>query len=600
MSNVKNYGLDGVASSVQLGKGGSKIASEAGKITAKDASGDLVQVQGADPVDAQDLVTKNFVDNLDGMDFTLGIPGDTTLDGAVVLTNETTVTDAVDALNEILGKLVPTAPNNFPNGETLTVTSVGTTPLLASGAVPDNTNGGTLPVSAGTSVTRVTAATVATNIIGAGDNVGPGDSGTMQALVNNTVVDSQALSTGSNNKASGVLRISNDQAYPSATPGFWESFRSQINGGAATQGWNRFKLNHTAAGATNDVYFVRDNITANPAVTGLTVTESTQGTLAYSSGIPHYGTGGALNVTFSASNLAGETYKSGTILSVSASNSILTTNNYSAGQAGLPSVLNRQTTSFTTNNLSISVDGTNVHNSGILTASASNPNGTGTANDATTILVKRGTSGSRIDEMSVPVSVAVNGGPTGNGSRVVQGSGDFPSTDVTGLTSGDWVSSNTPASYEAAVVGGLIKHDIVNYTTGYLPAGPNRATYDSNQYITFMFRRTAVSKFDISVTGSYDQMWVKLPGLSETYTSTQNGWYSMKTLYGGAGIPGNQGGANGSLGCALGAVANGSGSWTATFGTLSSTNSANNIILVRFKLSAGQSITALSFVPATR
>lgn len=600
MSNVKNYGLDGVASSVQLGKGGSKIASESGKITAKDASGDLVQVQGADPVDAQDLVTKNFVDSLDGMDFTLGIPGDTTLDGAVVLTNETTVTDAVDALNEILGKLVPTAPNNFPNGETLTVTSVGTTPLLASGAVPDNTNGGTLPVSAGASVTRVTAATVATNIIGAGDNVGPGDSGTMQALVNNTVVDSQALSTGANNKASGVLRISNDQAYPSATPGFWESFRSQINGGAATQGWNRFKLNHTAAGATNDVYFVRDNITANPAVTGLTVTESTQGTLAYSSGIPHYGTGGALNVTFSASNLAGETYKSGTILSVSASNSILTTNNYSAGQAGLPSVLNRQTTSFTTNNLSISVDGTNVHNSGILTASASNPNGTGTANDSTTILVKRGTSGSRIDEMSVPVSVAVNGGPTGNGSRVVQGSGDFPSTDVTGLTSGDWISSNTPDSYEAAVVGGLIKHDIVNYTTGYLPAGPNRATYDSNQYITFMFRRTAVSKFDISVTGSYDQMWVKLPGLSETYTSTQNGWYSMKTLYGGAGIPGNQGGANGSLGCALGAVANGSGSWTATFGTLSSTNSANNIILVRFKLSAGQSITALSFVPATR
>lgn len=600
MSNVKNYGLDGVASSVQLGKGGSKIASEAGKITAKDAAGDLVNIQGADPVESQDLVTKNFVDGLDGMDFKLGVPDDTTLDGAVVLTSETTVTNAVDALNEILGKLVPTAPANFPNGETLTVTSVGTTPLLASGAVPDNTNGGTLPASAGASVTRVTAATVATNIIGAGDNVGPGDSGTVQALVNNTIVDSQVLSTGANNKASGVLRISNDQAFPSSTPGFWESFRTQINGGAATQGWNRFKINHTAAGATNDVYFVRDNITANPTVTGLAVTESTQGTLAYSSGIPHYGTGGALNVTFSASNLAGETYKSGTILSVSASNSILTTNNYSAGQAGLPSILNRQTTSFITNNLSIAVDGTNVHNSGVLTASASNPNGTGTANDTTTILVKRGTSGSRIDEMSIPVSVAVNGGPTGNGSRVVQGSGDFPSTDVTGLTSGDWVSSNTPASYEAAVVGGLIKHDVVNYTTGYLPAGPNRTSYDANQYVTFMFRRTAASKFDISVTGSYDQMWVKLPGLSETYTSIQNGWYSMKTLYGGAGIPGNQAGANGSLGCALGAVANGSGSWTATFGTLSSTNSANNIILVRFKLSAGQSITALSFVPATR
>jgi hypothetical protein len=600
MSNVKNFGLDGVASSVQLGKGGSKIASEAGKITAKDAGGDLVNIQGADPVEAQDLVTKNFVDGLGGMDFTLGIPSDEVLDGAVVLTSETTVTNAVDALNEILGKLVPTAPANFPNGETLTVTSVGTTPLLASGAVPDNTAGGTLPAVAGASVTRVTAATVATNIIGAGDNVGPGDSGTLQALVNNTVVDTQVLTTGSNNKGSGVLRVSNDQAYPLATPGFWESARAQINGGAATQGWNRFKLNHTAASATNDVYFVRDNVTAAPVVSALSVVEGTQGTLAYSSGVPHYGTGAALNVGFTASNLSGETYKSGTILSVSASNSILSTNNYSAGQAGLPSILARQTSTFTTDTLSVAIDGTNIHNQGVITGSASNPNGTGSTASTTNILVKRGSAGVRVDEMNIPVSVAVNGGPTGNGTRVVMPGVDFPSTDVSALTTGDWSSSTASNSYDAAVVAGVLKHDVINYTTGYLPVGPNRSAFDANQYVTFMFRRTAASKFDISITGSYDQMWIKLPGLSETYTSTQNGWYNMKTLYGGAGIPGNQGGANGSLGCALGAVANGSGSWTATFGTLSSTSSANNIILVRFKLSAGQSISALSFVPATR
>lgn len=128
--------------------------------------------------------------------------------------------NAVDALNEILGKLVPASPNNFPNGETLTVTSVGTSPLLASGSVPDNTNGGTLPVSAGSSVTRITASTVSTNTIGASDNVGPGDSGTVQALVNGTVVDTQAMTTGSNNKSTGVLRITNDQAYPVSTPGF--------------------------------------------------------------------------------------------------------------------------------------------------------------------------------------------------------------------------------------------------------------------------------------------------------------------------------------------------------------------------------------------
>jgi hypothetical protein len=133
-----------------------------------------------------------------------------------------------------------------------------------------------------------------------------------------------------------------------------------------------------------------------------------------------------------------------------------------------------------------------------------------------------------------------------------------------------------------------------------LPAGPNRTAFGATQYVTFFMRRTAVSKFDISVTGTYSGMWVKLPTLSDLYTASANGWYSMSTIYGGSGKPGDQAGANGSLGVALGSVASGTGTWTCTFGTLSSTDSANNIIMVRFKLTAGQSITALSFVPATR
>lgn len=601
MSNVKNFGLDGIASSVQLGKGGSKVVSEAGKIAVKDSAGtSLVNLQAADPVAPQDVVTKAVLDLVDGMALSLGVPTDTTLTGAMPLTSETTVTNAVDQLNTILGKLVPTPPANFPNGETLTVTSVGATPLLASGAVPDNTNGGTITTVSGASVTRITAATVSTNTIGAGDNVGPGDSGTIQALVNGTMVDSQVMTTGSNAKATGVLRISNDQAYPVATPGFWESFRTNIAGAAASQGWNRLKLAHTGAGATNDVYFVRDNITAIPVVSAGTVTESAAGTLAYSSGIPHYGTGASLSVGFTASDLAGETYKSGTILSLSGSNSIFATVNHAAGSGGLPAILPRQTTTFTASNLIVNIDGNNVHNSGKVTGAASNPNGTGSLQFGPTILVKRGTT-SRIDEMNIPVSIAVNGGPSATvASRVIMTGGDNPSDAVGSLTVGNWASSTTKNAWDASVVAGVLQHDITNYTTGFLPVGPNYTSHDASQYVTFMIRRTAVSKFDISVTGSFAGMWVKLPGVSEAYTSTQNGWYDMKTLYGGAGIPGNQAGANGSVGCALGAVANGGGTWTCTFGTLSSTSASNNIILVRFKLTAGQSISALSFVPPTR
>lgn len=604
MANVKNFGLDGVAGSLQLGKGGQKIESTAGgKISAMHADGTtLTQVQAADPVASQDVVTKVYLDAIDGGTLKLGNPSDGTLnDGAVSLTTTTTVSTAVDRLNEILGKLVPVAPTNFPAGQTLTLTGTSTG-LLASGTVPDNTAGGTLPVVAGNTVIRITTATATSAVIG--DNgvtgfVGPGDAGSVQALVNGAIVASQNLTAGVNN-VSGILTITNDQSYPAATPGFWESFRASIVGATVVQGWNRLKLNHTAASATNEVYVVRDNLTATPVVTLGTVTEGTAGTYAYSSGIPHYGNGGVLTVGFTSANLAGEAYKSGNLLSVTASNSILTGSAYAPGAAGMPAILPRQMSSLSSSGLAINVDGANIHNSGQISASATNLNGAGSATFGPIILVKRGTASPRIDELSFPVTVAVNGGPSANGFRVAMTGTDNPADDKSALTATDWVNSASTGAWDATVVGGVLKNDLTNYSIGYLPVGPDLSAHNASQYVTLAFRRTAASKFDISVIGSFSGMWVKLPGLSESKTTSANGWYSMSTLYGGSGFPGDMAGANGSLGCALGQVASGSGSFTATFGTLSSTNSSNNLILVRFKLNAGQSISALSFVPATR
>ncbi len=49
-------------------------------------------------------------------------------------------------------------------------------------------------------------------------------------------------------------------------------------------------------------------------------------------------------------------------------------------------------------------------------------------------------------------------------------------------------------------------------------------------------------------------------------------------------------------GCAAGTVmTGGSGAFSITFGTQSSTNATDNVILVRFKLNVGQQITALNF-----
>lgn len=600
MAMVKNFGLSGVAATVQLGKNGASLGSEVDVdltkevVSATDEAGDLTNIRAADPVKEHDVVTKGWTR---GDNIILGEASDGSLTqgGAIQLTPTDSVTNAVDSLNEILGKLIPPAPKQFPGGETITVAGTSSA-LLASGAVPDNTAGGTLPVVAGQAVNRTISTTVSTGVIGSADDVGPGNSGSVELVVNGTKLDEQAFANGAQNKTTGFLRIANDQAYPVATPGFWESFRTSASGVAITQGWNRLSMRHTEANATPDAFVVVEPNTA-ATVAAVSMVEESAGTLAPSSGIPHYGTSASVNVSFTASNLALETYLASNILSISCS--AMTTSNFNAGTGGLPAILPRNMAPYS-GSIVVPVNGTTSTNAG-LNVTARNPVGFNSASTTARILLNKGSAGSKIDEMGIPVTIAVNGGPSsGIATRVDMTSGNFPADNKSSLTIGDWVSSAAAESFDAAVVGGVLNHDVTNYSTGYLPAGPNRSGFDSSQYVTFLFRRTAVSKFDINVTGTYADMFVKLPGLSEANTTSTNGWLNMKTLYGGAGFAGDTNGANGSLGCALGAVANGTGSWTCTFGTLSSTNAANNLVLVRFRLTAGQSITALSFVPPTR
>ena len=95
-----------------------------------------------------------------------------------------------------------------------------------------------------------------------------------------------------------------------------------------------------------------------------------------------------------------------------------------------------------------------------------------------------------------------------------------------------------------------------------------------------------------SVSGSYAGCFVCLPENSTWTTglSNTNGWADMFDLYAGAGNPNNT-----DNGCAFGtAMSGGSGTFTCVFGEESSSN-GNNKILVRFKLTSGQSITNIKF-----
>jgi hypothetical protein len=223
-----------------------------------------------------------------------------------------------------------------------------------------------------------------------------------------------------------------------------------------------------------------------------------------------------------------------------------------------------------------------------------------------TVLWKSGTA-KAIDESNVVINTTIGTG-SGNAFRIVNpGTGNTPT--YTGSEAAFNSQSSTLQTYDATVVGsassGLLKHDQTNYSSGYLPAGPNlSAGRSGTQYFTIKFVRTAVSKFDIKYTGNIAGMWVALPGSVIDASSSANGWIDMAVAYGGAGYPGVNAPGNGSDGCAVGGIVTlntsvTNSSRTCTFGTVSSSSTVTNEIYVRIALTAGQTVTGLSLKAAS-
>ena len=192
-----------------------------------------------------------------------------------------------------------------------------------------------------------------------------------------------------------------------------------------------------------------------------------------------------------------------------------------------------------------------------------------------------------VDEDNILISNVGSG--AGNATRVGDGAGDNPSpTPIT------WGALAVPSNHEAIVVGGVLKHDVTDYSTGYRPVGPNLSTRTLNaQYAEFDIRRSGVSQFTINYTGSCEGCWVCMPNNTtwQNSLSGTNGWADMFQAYKGSGVP-----TSAEPGCSSGGVMdNNGGSFTCVFGTESSSNDSENRILVRWKLSSGQSITSMSF-----
>ena len=541
---------------------------------------------------------------------------------AVTLTQTTKVTDAIAQLNYVLGKLVPSSPPAFPSGTTLTINSVTSYGRMTTMTQVDNA-GTSRSVSSGTTLANVLrSGSYTTNTF---SNMGEGSSGTLTVYLNNVAAGANTLVGGGGAKITSNLVITNNQDYhvvqSSVAAGFWYSFSCYATGTVTNGGYHNANISYTGGPgtSTNTATWYYDS--SNPGTpTFSNVQALSSGNLlvnavSYSSTIPHFNSSTIFRLKGNVSKLSGDMYySSDTFMTGSAGGAFQAPTNITYTQAGVttPLVQNLYVSSgsaYFETNVNIIASGFGSSSTGpSLTAYNSYLTGSQTYTPTgLTILYKNSTS-TNIEETSIPVTSVGTG--SGNGSRIANpGSADNPSFTGNEAT---FNSQTSPLqTYDATNVGssgqGIIKFDQTNYSTGYLPAGPNLSGQGASQYFTFKFTRTTVSKFDIVYSGTIAGLWVALPGSTiMTTASPTNGWLDMSTAYAGSGVPGTGTGGNGSAGCSTGGVAvlnsaQSNKSVTSTFGTVQSGSSGSNTgdIYVRIKLISGQSLTALSIVTAT-
>jgi hypothetical protein len=612
-------------------------------------------------------------------------------------TTSTKVVDAVDRLNEILGKLVPSVPPSYPNSQSLTITGP-TNYRIAVAQGSQTTNGNTgVTVAAGTTVSTLRANTFSTPTI---TGSGPGDSGTLSVTRNGSLAVSKIFTVGNTTQTitatavattlnspnitisglSGTLAvgmafrsggsgafgglainttyyisavsgttvtlatdaglttpfsgtstvsgsmafsatsdngtttlnntsivISNNTSFPVGTPGFWEAFDAQVTGTSVPAGWNTVRASHSSAGATNTATWYYDSSgPGTPVVTAVSITTQTQ-SITNSSTIPHYNSNSVFTMTFTCTRLSGDMYPtSDTFVTGTAGGAFNAPASVTYAQAGISTplaqnlfVASGSATVATTATITSGFGASNVGPTVTVANSYANGSLAFTTALGVTVLYKTGAVGSIsvLDELSIFFNSAVGGSTTPAAFRVENPDGGT-AADTPVFTAGSTVFNSTSSSLlvtDATVVGtgigaDALRHDVTNYSTGYLPVGPNLSTGRSGaQYFTFRFVRSGVSKFNITYITStgIGGIWAAMPGTGGTSgtTSSLNKWLSLAI--------------DNSLanGCALGGNLNtggtGTQSYNISFGTLSSTNATNNEIWVRIRLNSGQSITAL-------
>ena len=544
---------------------------------------------------------------------------------------------------------VPSAPSGLSTFSlTLLDNYQGSSPKLAAGFTDSSA---TSPLSAGDNLTTstarryVTTGTIDTNLV---NNAYDGVAGTLTAVVNGSADGSKTFSTATGENGTFTSLVvsgqldANDSIGSGYPTGFYQTFDAKIAKARTdySVGVNDQRLEHSSTGNTNYVAVVRDDLSSSPTVdlTGATLTENNAGTYRYISGVPYYNSG-TPSLTLSGVqvyNWIGQAYRNTTTPfeitsgtnSEGTSQSAISTQYKSYAQldgassyltGGIPNADTGKDSSnkYTIGDQTVFLTTSSVRTVEQIKMRLSNVNGTSSyAELSGTKIAVHTASPNGVTEEDISVSSSLgNGVYTDSGKRVADFLSSTTSTPaITGSTNyytNDLFTGaeSVSGTKEATVRFGTLQNDQTDYSTGFLPVGPDRSSDTGTQYFTFAFRRQVVASFDISINSStgVGGVWIAAPGTAIDSASGLNGWIDGTQQYAGAGVPGSDtaNGGNGSNGCALtGAdvIPTGSSinsSYTLTLGSENMSNATGNVVLVRIALENNQTISSLSIGAAS-
>lgn len=533
---------------------------------------------------------------------------------------------------------VPVAPTSV-SGKSLSLsTSAQDTSRLAVNA-SDNTSGS---LASGTSLNSTTArrydttTSVSTNTI---SDAYRSDSGTASALINGSADGTKAFTTatGETGTFTSLVITAEGDAYDEISSTTYPKNFYQVFSGRVTKdissldhGVHSFAISHDNTGATNNVYVVKDNVSSTPTVdiSGATLVEETQGSYRYISGVPYYNSGSpqVKLVGATVDDLTGQAYlDSSSIFDIASGTNAEGTTSSAVQQEsrtytqidGVSSLLSGGTpianvgvaSSYSLGNVLVDITNSNVNSVESIKFRAQNVNGYSgyTSDHPTKLQVWKATP--TFDETNISVSASLGAGFDDGGVRITGfgGSTNTPAFNsaVNNYTANAWSGAETVSgTLEAINRFNTVQHFDTNLSSDYLPAGPDLNTGRSGaQFFTFAFRRTTMSNFTVTLTGTVSGFFIAAPGTSIDSASGLNGWLDASSTYAGSGTPGSDtgNGGNGSDGCAftsgdriIDGTAYSGDTFTLTLGDQNATDATGNNILVRIKLEDGDSFTGLS------